>query len=328
MVREAARRVARWLEETGSLALVAHAPPDADGVGSALCLREALRRQGKEAYAVCAEPLAGGLATLPGAQDVKTWDQVPPHVDAALLMDCAMPERSGRTWEELGRWATSVGNLDHHATNSGYGHVAWVDPTAPSTTALVVEVVDAWDQSLTPTMATWAYAGLVTDTQRFTAPDVGAGAHRLAARLLEAGALHAQVVRALYGHRTLADVRLLARSLSRLELAAGGRVALLVAGEEDFSAVGLSPQQGEDLAEVAASLTGVWVAAYVRPDGRGGVRVGLRANDPRMDVGRLAQRLGGGGHRAAGGFWLPGPVGSAALRVRELLEEETAVAGE
>jgi phosphoesterase RecJ-like protein len=310
-------RVAAHLARSRRVLLVAHRPPDADGVGSMLALARLLEAMGKEVARVCVEPLDDALATLPGADRVVA--QPPPgRFDAAVLLDCASLSRSGLDAAALAR-VDSVVNIDHHVTNPGFGDLPLVVPDAPSTTAVVTRLFAALGAELTADDATALYAGLITDTERFTAIAAGADAHRLAARLIDAGAATGRVVEAFYADRSVAGARLLGVALTRLRTGADGRVAWIELDRDDFARLGLDPIDTEDFAPVALALRGVWAAAYLRP-GRDGIRVGLRSRHAGVDVATVAAGFGGGGHRWSAGCVLP-PAPGAAARVATALEE-------
>lgn len=310
-------RVADRLRRSGRLLLVAHRPPDADGVGSMLTLGRALAALGKEVCEVCVEALEPALLTLPGAERVRLVPSGAASWDSVVLLDCADVERAG---VDPGVFpGATVINIDHHRTNPGFGDLVLVDPGAPATSTLVADLLDALGVPMTAEDATCLYAGLLTDTERFTAESVGPDTHRLAARLLERGAASAEVAGAMYATRPASAVALLARALRKMKRNADGRVAWIRLHEEDFARAGVDPLASEDLASLTVGVQGVWVGAYLRP-GVGGVRVGLRSRHPGVDVSRVAQALGGGGHRWAAGCLLPSRPDPVRRVVRALEE--------
>lgn len=318
MPTAAAAAVADRLRASRQVLLVAHRPPDADGVGSMLALGGLLSRLAKETTLVCTAALDAGLLLLPGVEAVREELPQDGRWDTAVLLDCASLERAGLPPDAIAR-AGVVLNVDHHLTNPGFGDMNWVDASAPATAALVAEIFDALGQALTPADATCLYAGVLTDTDRFTAESATPAAHRLAARLLEAGAASVGVASAMYASRSPAALRLLARALDRLRVSADGRVSWIALAADDFAAAGVDVLGAEDLAPVALGVEGVWAAAYIRP-GADGVRVGLRSRHPRLDVAAVAARFGGGGHRWAAGFTDPDAAGAVDRAVGALEE--------
>ena len=62
------------------------------------------------------------------------------------------------------------------------------------------------------------------------------------------------------------------------------------------------------------SVAGVEVALFFMEQPRGGVKVSFRSRS-RIDVARIAETFGGGGHRLASGATLPDPLDEARTRV-------------
>jgi phosphoesterase RecJ-like protein len=83
---------------------------------------------------------------------------------------------------------------------------------------------------------------------------------------------------------------------------------------DDYAATGALPQDSEDLVNYTLSLAGVEVGLFFMEQPRGGVKVSLRSRE-RVDVARLAERFGGGGHRLASGAILETNLEEARSRV-------------
>jgi len=83
---------------------------------------------------------------------------------------------------------------------------------------------------------------------------------------------------------------------------------------DDYQKTGALPQDSEDLVNYVRSVAGVEVGLLFMEQPRGGVKVSFRSRQ-RIDVGRLAEQLGGGGHRLASGAILPTSLDDARARV-------------
>ncbi len=81
----------------------------------------------------------------------------------------------------------------------------------------------------------------------------------------------------------------------------------------DYASTGALPQDSEDLVNYTRSLAGVEVGLFFMEQPRGGVKVSFRSR--RLDVARLAERFGGGGHRLASGAILDTTLDEARNRV-------------
>ena len=106
--------------------------------------------------------------------------------------------------------------------------------------------------------------------------------------------------------------------LDRLQLTAGGRMAYTEIHREDYAATGAVPQDTEDMINFGRSVAGVEVALFFMEQPRGGVKVSFRSRG--VDVARVAEQFGGGGHKLASGAVLELPLAEARARVLAAVE--------
>jgi phosphoesterase RecJ-like protein len=315
--------VQELLRTTDRFVLTGHAPLDGDGLGSALGLCRSLRLAGKTAVVASHEPVPGNLRWLPGADEVVAWTPgaygtVPALADARALLcfDSGDETRLGGPWDERSP-STVVANVDHHVTNTAYGHVNWVEPEAPSVGAMVFALVKAAGLPVDRDVALPLYLSLVEDTGRFSYSNTTPAALRAAAEMVEAGADPETITNHLYRNEPLAAMRLRARCVERLEVAASGRLASTYVTWADLDELGLrGGDEGRDMVEVAIGLEGVEVGLLLRQLGPGdGTKVSLRSKTA-FDVATVAVARGGGGHKKAAGCRVPdGDVVAARRRI-------------
>ena len=95
---------------------ICHENPDADTLGSALALRIAAERLGKQAEVVAADPVPPSLVDLPGASEVRTTPQLEP--DVAVVLDGTLA-RTGAVVTDAAEWLgrARIVNIDHHVSN-------------------------------------------------------------------------------------------------------------------------------------------------------------------------------------------------------------------
>ncbi|MGF7238641.1 MAG: DHH family phosphoesterase, partial [Frankia sp.] len=181
---------------------------------------------------------------------------------------------------------------------------------AASTSVVVVEILDRLGYRLTADVATALYAGLVTDTGSFRQAATNPAAHEVAARLVAAGADPTTVGWSVWGSHGFRYVGLLGDVLSRARLepgAAGGLgLAWTTISRADFAAHALEIEHVEGVIDVLWGVREAEVAAVCKETPGGTQMVSLRSRG-RIDVGVLASRFGGGGHREKAGFDAPGP---------------------
>jgi phosphoesterase RecJ-like protein len=95
-----------------------------------------------------------------------------------------------------------------------------------------------------------------------------------------------------------------------------GRVAFTQIRLDDYETTGAHPMDSEDLVSYTRSVAGVEIGLLFLEQPRGGIKVSFRSRDV-IDVAALAERFGGGGHRAAAGATLSTTLDDARTRVLE-----------
>src|SRR5262249_19074499 len=143
---------------------------------------------------------------------------------------------------------------------------------------------------------------------------------RAAAELIEAGAPICAIYRNLFERNTMGRLKLMGETLSGLKTELGGRIAYATISRDDLARTGAIPQDSEDLVDFTVSLRGVEVGMLFIEQARGGVKVSFRSRNG-LDCARLAATLGGGGHRAAAGATLAGPLEQGVARALEAVRQ-------
>lgn len=85
--------------------------------------------------------------------------------------------------------SAEVINIDRHFTNEDYGTINYVDKKSPSMAQMINELFKIMKTQMTPQITTNLYDGLVAATNNFTAHSVNADTFRMAAFLLDHGAV-------------------------------------------------------------------------------------------------------------------------------------------
>jgi bifunctional oligoribonuclease and PAP phosphatase NrnA len=82
---------------------------------------------------------------------------------------------------------------------------------------------------------------------------------------------------------------------------AGGRLVVAEAHLRDYEATGAVPGDTEDMVNYTRSIDGCEVGVFLIEQREGGVKVSWRSREG-VDVAKLAEQFGGGGHRLAAGY--------------------------
>jgi phosphoesterase RecJ-like protein len=306
--------------------LTTHVRPDGDALGSMLGLAEILRSQGKQVRCVVASQIAPRYNFLYQPGDI---DRFAPPGDALRETDVAVVLDTS-AWSQLGDYgpffrslAVPKAVIDHHQTQDDLGALRLVDTTSEATGRLVFEAAQALGVPLTESVASKLFVALAMDTGWFRHSNATASSYTLAAQLIAAGANPEDLYDRLFEQNSLARLRLTGVVLERLQTSDGGRIAWSEIHKGDYEATGAVPQDSEDLVNYARSVIGVVVGLFFMEQPRGGIKVSFRSRGT-VDVARVAERFGGGGHRAAAGATLNLPLDEARSQVLAAVREALA----
>jgi phosphoesterase RecJ-like protein len=288
-----------------------HSRPDGDAVGSVLAMGMLLEQMGKQADMVTADRIPTIYRGLPGAESIRHTLRVHGPYDAVILLECDGIERP----RLCGLESFYLINIDHHLTGRPYAHLNWIDFSAASVGELVYRLVKAAGASVTPEMATCLYTTVLTDTGGFTYGSVRESTFAVARELVLAGADPVSIARDVIYSATTAKVLLLGAALNNLKRE--GRLAWLWVTHQDMVRTCAAEEDCEGIVNVCIGISGVEVAIFLRELPEKRIRLSLRSKG-KVNVARISEHLGGGGHGNASGCTLNGPLGQA---LEEILNE-------
>jgi bifunctional oligoribonuclease and PAP phosphatase NrnA len=303
------------LRAASDVALACHVGPDGDALGSMLALGLGLRRLGKTVVASWgSEPfrVPALYSFLPGQDLLVPPETFPGEPSLLVTFDTGSVDRLG----DLAPAAAGAGCVvvvDHHVTNTRYGTVNLVDPDAAASVVLVEELLRRLDVELDADLAACLYVGLTTDTGSFkfaaTTPEV----HELAARLLATGVKHDEIARAVWDTNRFGYLKLLGTVLDRAELV--DDVVWSWISQPDLESCDLALEDVEGAIDVLRTAAEAEIALILKQQLDGRWAASMRSKGG-VDVGAIAVRFGGGGHRFAAGFTSEGDLDATVTRLR------------
>jgi phosphoesterase RecJ-like protein len=300
-----------------SFLLTTHIRPDGDGLGSMLALGETLAQRGKQVRMVVASTIPEHYGFLDPQQMLQVFhepDEGHRKAQAIIVLDTG-------TWNQLGSFGKFMPEskadklvIDHHMTQDDLGAKQLVDISAEATGRLVHEAIVALGSPITPRIANLLFVAVSMDTGWFRHGNTTAATFGLAEKLMRDGAKPDKTYQQLYEKNTLGRLKLMGLVLDRLTVTHDGRTAYSEVRTGDYLATGAVPSDTEDMVNFARSVNGVEVALFFMEQPRGGIKVSFRARSV-VDVSRVAEQFGGGGHRLASGAIVEGSMEQVRRRV-------------
>ena len=189
------------------VAVVGHARPDGDCIGSQVALARVLAARGLEVICVNADPVPARLQFLTGGTPFLRTDELLLRSDdfAPIFVDCADHARPGERLKA--RFAAPVGNLDHHLSNAGYAAVNLVDSASAATCEILAGLIFDRGLAVDAAAAQALYTGILTDTGQFRFNSTSRRCFVLAGELVARGASPAVAGHELYERESLGKLQ-------------------------------------------------------------------------------------------------------------------------
>lgn len=308
--------------------LTTHTNPDLDAVGCELALDDYLRRAGKQCLILNDNALPRVYRRVDVWHRARVYS-ARRHASAVreaqviFALDIAGGwQRTGRPAEALAASSAVSVRIDHHPDGARFTQLEVVDNQAAATAELIFDLLcqPGMNAGISPEAARWLYLGLLTDTGSFRYPKTSPRTHRIAARLIEAGADPVQLYRLAYEGFSLERTHLKGHVLASLQLAGDGRVAWCALDQDTLRRYGVQVADLNGFAGLGTEVAGVLVSVLCVGLPNGQVKVSLRSAGE-VEVNDLAAEWGGGGHPTAAGATLQGDLSQVTAQVVARVEE-------
>ncbi|MGZ7444453.1 DHH family phosphoesterase [Paenibacillus sp. TH7-28] len=311
------RQTQAFLTEHDDFLVVAHVQPDGDAVSSTLAVGWLLSCLGKKYVMANEGPIPKRMAYLQQAERIRDLSAEPldRKFDYVICVDCADFKRVGTTKELFAEGAKLL-NIDHHPTNDGYGDINLIVPHAAATAEILFDLIQFIGLELNETIATTLYTGLLTDTGGFRYSNTSPKVMATASKLLEYGVDGPGLSELLLEQMTLPQLRLLTRALNGLQLTKDGKISWVVVTDEDLNFAGAVHEDMEGIVNYPRNIQGVEVGLLFKVIDEQAVKVSMRSAG-KVDVAKVAQSFGGGGHVRAAGARVEGTLDTIVPRVVE-----------
>ncbi len=309
-------QVVELIESKRRFAITSHIRPDGDALGSSIGLYWLLRALDKDPEVIMRDPVPHSYEKLPGAQHVRVTPAIDRDYDAVFVIECSDITRPGLVDLEK----QFVVNIDHHSTTSLFGAINWIDATASAVGEMIYNLCKAIGVRPTKEIAECVYTALITDTGSFHYSNTTARTFKVASELVSAGVKPAKISQAVFNNYPWGKIELQSRVLSTARRDASGRVAWLrqtLAMLDDTSA---SDEDADGFVNYPLSCGEVEAVAFLKECAPGVYRTSLRSKGD-INVARIAEKFGGGGHRNAAGCTLYGEWDEAESIIVGLLQE-------
>ena len=284
--------------------LTTHDPADADGIGAQMVLACILSERGKRFKIINASPVPEQFRFMDSLARIECWDEGKHRAlaeqGALVILDTADEHTLGKMTEVCGQ-SREVFVIDHHEPKPQAAFFGIYDSAAASTCELAVEIAEAAGATLDAETAFAAYTGMAYDTGFFAYPKTGPKTFRTAISLLERGANPSTAFELLCQNTSTRTLFLQKKAIGSMVIYLGGKVAVQVLRNEDFSETGTTLEDTDGIVNFPLKSRDIAVSLLLKESPDKKVRCSLRSKGL-TNVAKIAQEFGGGGHLNAAGF--------------------------
>lgn len=293
------KQTAKLLLNANSVALFAHTNPDGDTIGSCLGLKLALEQLGKKVGVFCDSELNNRLIAFEHTSDIS--QKFNGRYDLYIAVDCSDINRVGDFGGIYSNFRETL-TIDHHG-GEYFSKYNCVNDYA-SCCQIVFEIAKELGVSFDSQIATYLYMGLCTDTGNFAHSNTNGDCFRMAGELYNYGADIENVYRVFFRDTSLAETKLLARTLTRIRSYFDESVFLTYITLDDLAEFGLDYTTTSGIVSYAIDISTAKAGVCICEITPNHYKVSMRGKG--FSVRNVCREFGGGGHELASGCRIDG----------------------
>ena len=324
------QKAAELINKSDNILITTHTRPDGDACGSVVTISDALAALGKRVKLMFLSPVPQRyellFAALPDilGRDITSKQLIAGQFaepDLIIVVDTNSYSQLPEFEQYLKDTDKPVLVIDHHITSDGLGDVELIDTSAAATALIVFDFLKYVNWPITDKMAQAFFVAIAADTGWFQFSNTDSRVFRSCSDLIDRGANPTEIYHDLCQNFSHQRFKLLAAMLNTLQLHLDGRFATQHLLQRDFEQTGAVYSDTENLIDQCQRIRTVEAAALFVELEDGRIRCSLRSRGA-IDVRRIAEKFGGGGHAMAAGVHLPGPLEEAKKLIKTEIEKQ------
>jgi len=321
LFRRAAEKILSEIKKAKKILLALHVSPDNDSLASVLAMSLILKKMGKKVKIISFSQIPPRMMSFPGIEEVELENFAKVNFadfDLFISLDTAQERMITRSpYPEKFPQNFKIINIDHHATNTKYGHINLV-VLVSSTAEILYQLFSFWKIRIDKKLAELLFQGIFGDTGCFQYPLTSPETLRIAADLIEKGASLNQAVLLHFRSYSWPSLKYWGKVLNNMQIDKSGQFVWSKVSREEKEELGIESSEIEGAASLFAPVVfGTEFGIILHEETKRLTRGSLRSRTE-FDVSKIAQELGGGGHKQAAGFSLNFPLEEAEKKVLEV----------
>lgn len=317
-------KVVACIKRHNNFLITSHTNLEGDALGSELAFYALLKKLGKAAAIINEDSLPDEYNFLPQKSSINKFRRNTKAIefDCFVALDCSDLKRTGEVYK-LNLGNSPILNIDHHISNKKFGGINWIEPYASSCCEMIYKLYKRLRIPFDRNSAIFLYAGLLSDTGSFHYPNTTSLTHKAVSELLKYKLDIQEIYKNIYENIPLQDMKWLTKILPQMKCESGGKIAWFQLKRNTLKNKKLSFDLTEHILGFARAVKGVEAAVLFKENlgVKDEVRVNFRSQG-KIDVNRIAQFFGGGGHKTASGATIKGNIDTIRKKVLTKIKED------
>lgn len=285
------------------IAISGHIRPDGDCVGACMGLYLYLKKELPDTEVdVFLEQPSDVFSCIRGVNEIKDASVYQEEVyDIFIALDCSK-DRLGSA-EVLFDNSQKKINIDHHISNTGCGDVNYLRADASSASELVFELLE--EDKLDVEIAKALYIGIIHDTGVFQYSNTAPATLITASKLITFGFNFPEIIEETFYEKTFVQNQIMGRALLESILFMEGKCIVATISQKMMDFYGVTGKDLDGIINQMRNTKGVECAIFLYELNTLEYKVSMRSGG-QIDVAKIAQFFGGGGHMRAAGCTMKG----------------------
>lgn len=325
------KNIKRLINDSRNVVLTCHTSPDGDAIGSSLAFFEYLNRKGKNVKVIVPNYYADFLKWMHNSDKIILFERqrsmsktIIQMADLIVALDYNSLSRLDDMSKPISYSRAKKLMIDHHENPEPFCDVTISRPSMSSTCELLYRIMleIGEEEKISKYIAEDLYAGMCTDTGRFTYNSNDPEIYVIISELMRKGIDKDVIIRNLYNQNTEGRYRLLGHILSnKLEIYPELHSAIFSVARDELNRFKYLKGDAEGFVNIPLEIKGIKLSISLRQDTeKEQIFVSVRSFDDFSANDMCAKFFNGGGHFNAAGGRLYCPMDEALKKARAALE--------
>ena len=306
------KQAAEIIRSCDNVHILTHQSPDGDTLGSGFALYFALRAMNKRAAVICPDGIIQRYRFIcQGYEEEETFEP-----ECVIAVDIADPGLMGEVQQKYENIVDLC--IDHHISNTMYAKKTLVNPNASAACEVMYHLFSELGTKIDDNIARCLYTGIATDTGCFKYSNTTPSAHIIAAEMIGYNIDFATINREMFDIKSKERLYLEQHIVDHMETYHNEKCAVLCITEDLCTRLGVDMEELDGVAGLPLQIQGMEVAVTMKEKKPGVYKISMRSAG-KINVSRICQQLGGGGHVNAAGCLVTGGIDDAKAQIVEVV---------